>query len=569
MRILSLHLVNHDANVTYFDGEKAHYINIERVKQIKKYHYYKWNFPKLLDDLRGMNIPEHVDVLTVCVGEQIFSKEQEALLNWEFKNGEFLQPLEEWQFESVFENLPVRADKYYRVEHHYGHYMSAEWMYNTGQGVIIDGCGDYGNHTSVFKGDKKVISYTHRDMLSIGDLYYETAGNLLGRGTKKEWENTFADKSGNLMGLISYGHFNEHYAKQLRELSFEDFPAYAINVWQYWTKGIPGVHDTLTGHVLDALSNDKRTYSEVSKEYPMSMLWVHEDGHPHVRQYHTDWMRTWQDVLAEKMIEFFSRYFTEHDEFVYSGGVAHNVVINEKLAKAFPKMKIPPCIGDEGQSLGSMYAVLKEYNIEAECPTHNWSHENIKEMSKETAETVANHLLRNDVIAVCQGASEIGPRALGNRSIIYRPDQKYAAHYFNDRGLKNREFWRPYGIIILEEELSNYLQTETLSPYMLYVATPTELGREKLSGVIHIDGTVRYQTVNSGPYYHMLKKLQSMCGVAAIVNTSLNSHGKPICQTTADVLEFVHKYNPDGVVIEDYLYLNNARRSEDATGTYV
>ena len=79
MKVLALHLINHDANVTYYDGDKATYLNLERVKGIKKYHYYKWDFPKLADDLRGMNVPLELDAIVVTVGEQIESPDKKQI----------------------------------------------------------------------------------------------------------------------------------------------------------------------------------------------------------------------------------------------------------------------------------------------------------------------------------------------------------------------------------------------------------------------------------------------------------------------------------------------------------
>ena len=88
MKILSLHLINHDANVTYFDGKKSTYLNLERVKGIKKYHYYKWDFPKLADDLEGMGVPLELDAIVVTVGEQTGTEQQEILMDWRYPDDE-------------------------------------------------------------------------------------------------------------------------------------------------------------------------------------------------------------------------------------------------------------------------------------------------------------------------------------------------------------------------------------------------------------------------------------------------------------------------------------------------
>ena len=82
MKILALHLINHDANVCYYDGEKATYLNLERTKGIKKYHYYKWDMAKLGEDLAGLGIPTHLDAIILTCGELISSPEEEASMDW-------------------------------------------------------------------------------------------------------------------------------------------------------------------------------------------------------------------------------------------------------------------------------------------------------------------------------------------------------------------------------------------------------------------------------------------------------------------------------------------------------
>jgi len=556
MKVLALHLINHDANVTYYDGDKATYLNLERVKGIKKYHYYKWDFPKLADDLRGMNIPLELDAIVVTVGERIDSPEKDELLDWKYKENEFIREITETAFTCIFESIPYRAKKYYRVEHHFSHYMTAEWLFGRmNKGIVIDGCGDYGVHISVFEGNKRLKKHTQRDMCSIGDLYYDTASDVLGRGPSWTWGNSFEDKSGNLMGLISYGQYNHGYAEYLRSFSFEEFVGQAMNKFNYLCKSDHTEGESYFGFSLDAMASDKRSVNPETSKYIHSMVWHHNEGHPFINMWHLNWMHIWQIVLSEKLEEFFSKWCTDDEEFSYSGGVAHNVVINEILNKKFPNMKIPPCIGDEGHSLGAMFSYFDFMGIEAPaCPTTNWQSEEIPLMDDKAISMVVDMLLSDKIVAVCQGESHIGPRALGNRSLIYLPNRQYAAHYFNKRKLKNREWWRPYGIIILEEDLSRLLHTKTKSPYMLHTARPTPEGESELSGVIHADNTVRYQTVNDGPYAELLRKLKQYGQPPAIVNTSLNAHSKPMCHTTGDAFSFTEEYGPDVLVVGTDVY---------------
>ena len=94
---------------------------------------------------------------------------------------------------------------------------------------------------------------------------------------------------------------------------------------------------------------------------------------------------------------------------------------------------------------------------------------------------------------------------------------------------------------------------------MLHTAKPTPYGESALEGVIHVDHTVRYQTVSDGPYAELLRQLKAIGHPPAIVNTSLNAHSKPMCHTTGDALSFTEEYGPDAVVIGDEVYLTNHR----------
>ena len=530
MKILSLHLLgDHDANVTYFDEGKVTYINLERIMGIKKYFAYTHDLPKIDEHLKAMNLPLMVDIIVVDYDDTSTS--------------ELITQISEQKYLEYFSMLAYRAKKYYKVEHHYAHYMSAEWLYgNTGNGLVIDGCGDNGVHISVFKDRTRVKKLTFLDMCSIGDLYKTTALQLLGSGDLEQWRNNgHLDLSGNFMGLISYGDFNQKYADYLRQFDLEEMVTNAFNMSAY------PVHAEVNIQSRGNETLDKGDWGKLRKKDVVSVVWFSEESYHTVKQWHIDYFKTVQVVLTEKIVDFAKRYFEPDEKFVYTGGVAHNVVINAELNDAFPNMLIPPSIGDDGLSLGSTYEMLQQLDVEnIDCPTTQWQSQDIPIMSEDTVNRVADVLNNNMIVAVCQGESHIGPRALGNRSILYSPNQKYAAHYFNEIGIKRREWWRPYGVMILEEDLNLYFKTTTLSPWMLHVAEPTELGQTAMSGVIHTDNTVRYQTVNSGPYEKLLRRLKDMGHPPILINTSLNQQGKPIAHTIGDVKQFIANYKVEG-----------------------
>jgi carbamoyltransferase len=540
MKILAVHLFTHDTSATYFDGENTYYCKFERPTQIKRYNFFKHQAHYAKDYLKGMNIDwENLDVFTFTAGELENERELDKKINWQLNEGEFIGEVTQDLVDLMFPNLYIRAKKYYRVDHHYAHYMSGDFLYrDTMGGFILDGNGDYQVHRSVFKGLQKTDKSDIKDGMSIGHLFEVVSDDFLRPEPLDAFNsNSSIDCAGKLMGLMSYGQYNEDYANFLRKFDLNMLPAIAQSDFIY-SRFI--YKDREDSPYPEGFFNDDK-------------LWRRVDGVKGKFWWHVDWIHTWQEVVIEKVVEYAKQHFNKDDKFVFSGGVAHNVVMNAALNEEFPNMVIPPCVGDEGLSLGSMWAVCRKYDIEIPFPDGQFSDETIEYPSDDTLSAVAEKLATGKVVATVMGPGEIGPRALGHRSILYAPFIGIATKYFHSRGIKKREWWRPYGIIILEEDLEQYLNTRTKSPYMLHVATPTELGKEKLSGVIHADNTVRYQTVSSGPVYELLRKFKSMTGCSAIVNTSCNSPGKPIVHTKSNAIEFAEVSQPDYLMLGDEL----------------
>ena len=224
------------------------------------------------------------------------------------------------------------------------------------------------------------------------------------------------------------------------------------------------------------------------------------------------------------------------------------------MQQVFPNMKIPPYVGDEGLSLGGMYYLLQKHQVKADIPKYQADVEILPQPKFVTIAKMAEEISRGLIVANHQMGAEIGPRALGNRSIFYRPDMANAPKLFNIRGIKKREWWRPYGISLLQEDANRFLTTPVPSPYMLHTSTLTEEGKKALSGVVHVDGTVRYQTVENDWYALMLMQLKRLTGSSAVVNTSLNSFGKPLSHTIEDTKKFAEEAKPDLTFIGDDIY---------------
>jgi len=233
------------------------------------------------------------------------------------------------------------------------------------------------------------------------------------------------------------------------------------------------------------------------------------------------------------------------------GGCALNIVANAQLRQELNvPLAIPPAPNDAGQALGAaIYAMrfilgiepkpFSVYSVgEAESP------EAVRRTLAEAGlastdycpDHVAERLAEGAVVAFMHGKAECGPRALGHRSILAHPGLGGMKQKVSER-IKHREWFRPLAPVVRDETLKRLRPEAQLSPYMLFNYDSDGLG---LSEASHIDGTARIQTLNhvDNPKLHqLLDRFERVSGQNGLINTSLNAGGRPIAQTTRDVLD--------------------------------
>jgi carbamoyltransferase len=144
---------------------------------------------------------------------------------------------------------------------------------------------------------------------------------------------------------------------------------------------------------------------------------------------------------------------------------------------------------------------------------------------------------QRNIICIFQGQSEAGPRALGNRSILYDPRDTNA---LNVNEAKGREWWRPFAGTVLLEYAHDWFEMLTLeeSPFMMYAIPIKEDKKHLIPGIMHVDGTSRIQTITEEQnyhYYHLIKTFYEKTGIPILFNTSLNLAGQVLCHTMDDV----------------------------------
>jgi carbamoyltransferase len=163
----------------------------------------------------------------------------------------------------------------------------------------------------------------------------------------------------------------------------------------------------------------------------------------------------------------------------------------------------------------------------------------ITEIHRDLDSTV-NELIHNrQIVAIYQNESEWGPRALGNRSILFDPTNPEAKSIVNS--VKKREHYRPFACTILEEHAHEYVELRQLksSPYMSFALQCKEKALDEIPALVHMDNTCRIQTVNEEQnknYYDLIKAIQEINGVPIVFNTSFNLHGESMVETIYDAI---------------------------------
>jgi carbamoyltransferase len=178
------------------------------------------------------------------------------------------------------------------------------------------------------------------------------------------------------------------------------------------------------------------------------------------------------------------------------------------------------------------------------------------DICRDTAKLLADQ----KVIGWFQDRSEFGPRALGNRSLIADPRRAEMKDILNSR-VKHRQAFRPFAPIVLAERMQDVFEGEEDSPFMLIAKPVRPEWRDRIPGIVHVDGTARVQTVREATnprLYRLLKEFDRLTGVPVLINTSFNVKGEPIVETPQDAMICFLTTGIDHLVLHDTLISKNA-----------
>ena len=256
-----------------------------------------------------------------------------------------------------------------------------------------------------------------------------------------------------------------------------------------------------------------------------------------------------------------------------TGGVALNCKMNKKIME-LPEVKnlfIQPVASDAGLAIGAVLEASKKagFNVRFTM-THsyfgpeydNTSIKNILQERKikfskiKQLKDIAQALANGKLVGWFQGKVEMGPRALGNRSILADPRDNNLKDNLNEI-VKHREKWRPYAPSILEEYVDEYIEDYSEAPFMIKTFDVNEKYHKNIEATLHpADKTTRPHVVtkSNNPRYHdLINEFRKITGVPAILNTSFNDHGEPIVCSPADALRTFYGTGLDILVLGDYV----------------
>ena len=545
----------HNASTTLMvDGEILFYLEEERLSRRK------YDGAPLLGLMYVFNFVNHVDHLVIC-----HTHEYGPELDWTGEDlySGYLRKLAKGRFK--FKTHKV-ADK-----HHEMHATCAfkNSGFDTAAVVVADGAGSFlqtdavdsviYEFETIFKAKwplKFDVAYKHMGTdKSIGvkkldpDLpiiLTEYPGYVKAYEAVTEYCGFQSIDAGKTMGLSPYGKENPDLPPITRDgwvsrdLFTPDYPNQsAVNIDRFpiLQEDVVEINKNKERYKKSGDKEDK-AYTQIQKDLAYSVQKATEEG---------------LIALIRKAHEL-----TGETNICISGGYGLNCVANYKYWKEFPDLNIyvEPVSHDGGTSIGGA-VWLNEQIVKSEkpypkrtslyygpkyYPDRYLDFDFVKdyEVTDTSYDDVAKLIRSGEIVTIFQGSSEAGPRALGNRSILFDPTIKDGKDLVNE--VKKREFFRPFACTIKKENVHEWFDLAGMeeSPHMMYAVEALEGVADKIPSVIHIDNTCRVQTVTSEQnehYYNLIDAFEKLSGVPILFNTSFNLGGEPLVETIEDAIE--------------------------------
>ena len=527
----------HNGSTTLLvDGEVVFYLEEERLSR------FKYDGSPLLGLQKVFDYVDHIDHLVVChthrAGPTLDWSGEDMYQGWVRKLAK-----KKFEFETHFID----------VVHHEMH--AACGFYNSGfesaACVIADGAGSFlqseqvpdtmyefetifkasypGNFDTVFKhiGTKSAIGFHE---VEDNVFITEYPGHTKMYEAVTQYCGFPAIEAGKLMGLAPYGSPNE------------ELPSFFNGEW--------GNRDIIVPTYPNAAAINVERFDILKQDTKM-----HKQGE--YTQIQKDLAYKIQEETSERMCQLIEKAvdLTGEKNIIICGGYGLNCVANYKYWQRFPDLNIycEPISHDGGTSIGGakyMYHKLEETKTpkKQESVYYGPQYNPVEyeddltglQVTDTSYDKIAELIREGNIVTMYQGRSEGGPRALGNRSILFDPTIKDGKDHVN--AVKRREWFRPFACSIKKEKVHDWfdLAGRDETPHMMYAVKCLEGVEDKIPSVIHVDGTCRIQTVTpeqNKHYYNLIDAFEKISGVPILFNTSFNLGGDPLVETIEDAVK--------------------------------
>ncbi|MFA9417388.1 carbamoyltransferase [Natrinema sp. HArc-T2] len=445
------------------------------------------------------------------------------------------------QIESRLESFGTPLPPIETIPHHRCHAASAFHPSGFDEGIVltVDAKGEY-DATVVWYADstglQRVRTYEHPNSLG---LFFAAVTEYLGY--------RMFNGEGKVMGLAPYGNDNPEIESALRSLIDTGVDYDVTDLTKRWG----------TGHGVETLEN---AFGRSRKESPESF-----------DQWEKDLAYTAQKLLEETVVDIaesaVERFGTAN--VALAGGVALNCKLNQRVRESpvVDDVFVQPVAHDAGLALGAGWSRQRPADIDRQTDVYLGPEYETNEI-RATLETnkieyaepddleryVAERLADGDLVGWFQGRMEMGPRALGARSILADPRTAASRDRVN-RFVKHREEWRPFAPSMLESVAEEYLVDGRPAPFMIDADDIRPAKTDELEAVLHpADDSTRPQTVREDqhPRYHrLISEFADITGVPVVLNTSFNDHAEPIVRTPTQAIKDFYGMGLDVLVLED------------------
>lgn len=494
-----------------------------------------------------------------------------------------------WVFNDISKRLGVKHSKIHYLNHHYSHAVQAfiNSGFQTSNILIVDAVGEWCSsslYTGVLKNNDieikliKNVNFPH----SLG-LAYSAITSYLGFTPNSDECST--------MALAAFG--KPRFLEDFMNIIKVNDSGYSIDqsYFNFLTFSKPSISEKFIKK-FGPPSEDRNLYTSNS----LTKTFSKDENENRL----VDIAASIQKVFEGAVLSLCDIFPDKTDNLCIAGGGALNCVANQKIIEntKVKNLYIPADPGDGGTSLGiaalglSKFSGLKPQKVSSAYLGSAYSRSEVSELLpltinainringksffvsevdtlKERAAAISFNLLRGVAVGLFQGKGECGPRALGNRSILFRADDLKLAQFVSV-SIKKRAFFRPYALAMTPDAATEILNVPTahyeMYRWMQLSAPVHEEFQKKLSSGVHIDGSTRPQICEEKEnplLFSILNEFGCKFGTAALVNTSFNEPGCPIVESPLDALVMFLRTELSCLLIENLLLVEERLLNEN------